>query len=702
MANFMKFKEAIQRNFEEMSKDATHLFEVDLDKDELWNTYLNSFPEGSNPVYRERTEHDCSCCRQFIKNIGAAVFIKDLKVCSIWDVDVDDDVYQAVCDTMAAFVKKHPIKDVYFSPQKKVGCDFNYEDFGDRVHRWDHLCLELPEKFVIKNSVELNRRKAELRDTVSVFRRSLREIDIEAIDTILELIESDNLYRGSEWKSALVMFKSYKELCPELEDGFVPGGQLSNKGLYAWSTGVTIGPAVGRIRNHSIGTLLLDISDGMDLEEAVKKYERIVAPGNYKRPKAIFTAKMLEEAKKKIEELGYMDSLRRRFATLDDITIGNVLFANCDATNRMTGSNDIFEEMAGEVTVNPKRFSNVPEISVRDFVNSVLPTARNIDILLENKHSKNFVSMIAPVVVGSKNMMKWNNPLSWAYTGNVTDSDIRANVAAAGGNVNGVLRASIQWNECGTDNCDLDIHCYEHGGKDHIYYASHCSSSMHCLSFSNRPSLSGGILDVDIRQPNGKVAVENIVYKDKKLMKPGVYTFFIHAYSGSARNGFRAEIEVDREVYEIDYPGLLSHKGQLTLANVELDKNGNFSVRNVLNHDGFGRVKGKDIWGVKTYQFTPVSVVSYSPNYFDEQEGIGHKHLFFFLNGCKNPEEPHGFYNEFLTNELMEHKRVLEALGGKCHVETVDDQLSGVGFSLTKRADVVIRVNGDKVMRVKF
>ena len=80
MANFMKFKEAIQRNFEEMSKDATHLFEVDLDKDELWNTYLASFPEGSNPIYRKRTWHDCGCCRQFINNIGAVVFMKYLEV----------------------------------------------------------------------------------------------------------------------------------------------------------------------------------------------------------------------------------------------------------------------------------------------------------------------------------------------------------------------------------------------------------------------------------------------------------------------------------------------------------------------------------------------------------------------------------------------------------------------------------------------
>uniref|UniRef100_UPI001CA4EDCE hypothetical protein n=1 Tax=Clostridioides difficile TaxID=1496 RepID=UPI001CA4EDCE len=67
-------------------------------------------------------------------------------------------------------------------------------------------------------------------------------------------------------------------------------------------------------RNHSIGTLLIDISEGIELDKAVSRYEKIVAPSNYKRPKAIYTKKMLDEAKKTITELGYMDSLQRRHA----------------------------------------------------------------------------------------------------------------------------------------------------------------------------------------------------------------------------------------------------------------------------------------------------------------------------------------------------------------------------------------------------
>jgi hypothetical protein len=66
---------------------------------------------------------------------------------------------------------------------------------------------------------------------------------------------------------------------------------------------------ITHVKNTSIGTLLLDISGEMDLEQAVTNYEKITAPTNYKRPKPIYTEAMLEEAKSKIAELGYMDSL---------------------------------------------------------------------------------------------------------------------------------------------------------------------------------------------------------------------------------------------------------------------------------------------------------------------------------------------------------------------------------------------------------
>lgn len=35
MDNFVKFKLELQKHFDEMQKEATHLFEVNVDKDEL-------------------------------------------------------------------------------------------------------------------------------------------------------------------------------------------------------------------------------------------------------------------------------------------------------------------------------------------------------------------------------------------------------------------------------------------------------------------------------------------------------------------------------------------------------------------------------------------------------------------------------------------------------------------------------------------
>ena len=549
------------------------------------------------------------------------------------------------------------------------------------------MVLDLPDSWVNRSCKTNESIQGEYRDTKNVFKRSLDEITMDALDTILELINSNTLYKGEEWKGVLTEFKKYKKEYDKLTSD-------TEKDLYAWEKSVTAGMAIGRIRNHSIGTLLINVSEDMNLDTAVKKYEQIVAPSNYKRPKAIFTKKMLEDAKKTITELGYMDSLQRRFANLNDITVNNVLFSNKSAVRRMVGADDIFGQMEKDVTVSPKKFSKVEEISAQDFIDKVLPTAKEIEAFVENKHEKNFVSMIAPVNLDAKTMFKWNNGLSWAYSGNITDSDMKQNVKAAGGNVDGVLRFSIMWNEGQNDNSDLDAHCKEPDGNE-IFFGN-----------CRKPSMSrcGGQLDIDITHPMeqmvGKPSVENITWADMSRMKPGIYKFFVNQYAARGSKGFKAEIEFNGEIFAFEYNSPVS--GNVQVAEVTLDKNGNFSIKEKLS--GSSSISSREIWGVNTNQFVPVSVISYSPNYFDEQDGIGHRHLFFFLKDCVNNESPNGYYNEFLKSDLEKHKRVFEALGAKCHVEDADDQLSGIGFSMTKRAELVVKVKGatERIMKIKF
>lgn len=680
---FVEMRDRLISNFNEMVQDADHLFEVSTDKDKLWDLYLDSFPAGTNGIFRERRWHDCSCCRQFIRTIGSAVIIKDNKIHTIWDFRTDDTTYQPVLDALSEYVKSCAVTDVFVSKQKKIGTFKNFEQTSDgKTIQWDHFYLELPDKFVDRSGRSEGDIKGDYRDTRNVFKRSLDEISEDSLLTILELIASNTLYKGEEWNRLLTEFLKYKKEYDKL-------ATESEKDIFAWEQSVKVGAVIGRIRNHSIGTLLVNVSEGMDLDLAVKKYEQIVAPQNYKRPKEIYTKKMLEDAKNTITELGYMESLGRRFATLDDITVNNILFSNKDTAKRIGGAADIFGEMEKNAVSNPKKFSRVEEIPIDKFVSDVLPTASEVEVYFENKHANNMVSLIAPENKDSKTMFKWNNNFGWAYSGNVTDS-MKERVKATGGRVDGVLRFSIQWNESGQDNSDLDAHCIE-PDRNEIYYGS-----------QRKPRISalGGQLDVDIQFPESNIAVENITWGNKSKMRPGTYKFFVNQYSDRGSKGFSAEVEFDGQIFSFEYNKPLRTGENVPVAEVTLTADGKFTIKEVLSSN----VSSKEIWGIITNRFIPVTVMMYSPNYWDEQNGIGHKHYFFMLKDCVNPENPNGFYNEFLNNELDKHKRVLAALGSKMRVNYVDDQLSGLGFSSTKRDELVVKVKGttERVLKIKF
>jgi hypothetical protein len=678
---FREFKKLFQENFKRLSEESNTLFEVSLDKDELWNLYLDSFPKGTNEVYRERREFNCSCCRHFIKSIGNVVVIKNNEVETIWNFETNDSTFQPVVDALSKYVKSKFVSDVYYTKFNKIGTDKNFEEAEDVIKEWHHFYLELPNKFVDKSGRSEGDFKGSFRDVRNVFKRSLDEITEESLLTVLELISQNSLYKGEEWKSVLTDFLKLKKEYNKLT--------LEQKENYVWEKSVKVGGVIGKIRNHSIGTLLVNVSEGEDLDIAVRKYEAIVAPTNYKRPKAIFTKKMLEDAKKTIEELGYLESLNRRYATLDDITVNNILFSNKDSAKRIVGSN-IFDEMIGDVSNNPKKFSKVEEISVDDFINNVLPITREIGVWLENKHSKNLVSLIAPENKKALSMFKWNNAFSWAYSGNITDSDIKENVKSAGGNVEGVLRFSIQWNDGKAhDQNDLDAHCVEPSGNE-IYFGN------------MRDRITSGVLDVDIRYPSANVpAVENIVWTDMNLMKNGKYDFFVHQFANrGGRDGFKAEIEFDGQIFSFEYNKELKHREKIQVAEVTFDKNVGFTIKENLPSS----VSSKEVWNLNTNQFVPVSVVMFSPNYWDNQNGVGNRHYFFMLKNCVNSEQPQSFYNEFLKEELMKHKRVLEGLGSKMRLKDSVDQLSGLGFSSTRRNELVVKVKGqsERVVKIKF
>jgi hypothetical protein len=663
--NFLKFSRAVAKQFADMQQYP--MFRTNTDRDEVIETYLGAFPAGTNPIYRERTEHDCSCCKSFIRAVGNAVAIvsdgSSYELQSIWDIHVDDE-YQVVADALSNYVKSKAITNVFVHDQTVVGQEKSFEQLVDNVHTYHHFHVNIPASCV---NCDAGSMLSKTLADFDVFERSLRELSVESVETVLELIAQNSLYRGEEHKFALNAF-----LCTKQEFDGLSSEQQKLVVWYSAHPKLKVSGSVLRIRNTAIGTLLIDLSEGKEIDQAVRAYEQVVAPANYKRPTALVTPKMVAAAKEKIAELGMTSALERRYATLSDISVNEILFA--DRSVKKVINPDVFDALIKDSAKNVKVSSNTEQIGIDEFIAKILPTASAIEVLVDNKHVNNFLSLVAPSDPTAELMFKWSNAFSWSYNGNFADS-IKERVKAAGGNVTGEVCCRLAWEY--TD--DLDFHMVEPCG--------------HRIYFSNRRRLSmnGGMLDVDANGMDGirPNPVENIFYEKVKTMQDGAYHLIVDNYSRRSEGiGFEVEIEVAGVVHSFAYDKVLQSCESVKVAILHV-KGGVVTVEPKLP----STTTSKDVWGLKTMQYTRVDAIMFSPNYWGEN-GVGNKHVFFMLNGCVNEGEARGFYNEFLKESLTPHRKVLEMVGAKVKTGKSNEQLSGLGFSLTQRSSVLVRVTG--------
>lgn len=675
--DFKPFQLAIQRQFNKM-KDYP-LFKVDVDQDTLWNIYLDSFPEGTNPIYKERTEHDCNCCKSFIRKAGSMIAIIDGKIVSIWDIkdkSVDEN-YHIVAKALSKAVKSRVIANKFLHWEHNVGVETTRSLLDDgEVETWSHFHVKLPNKFVV-NKEYIQTQLSHFKSTRDVFLRSLNELTMDAIDTILDLIAQNSLYRGSEHKFAIESFRKLKVKFDRLKTD-------REKEIFSWSLFDTIPVSVSKIKNTAIGTLLVNLSEDMELETAVKKYENVVAPSNYKRPTALITKTMIKKAQETINELGLASALERRYAILEDININDIIFANKEAKKRLDG--DIFDDLIDSTSDRIKNLDKVEEITIEDFINKIVPRATSLEIMLENKHANNLVSLIAPEDLTAKHLFKWNNNFSWSYTGDLADSIIKDRVKSKGGKVDGDIRCSLSW----FNYDDLDIYIIEPDGN-RICYSS------------KKSNVTGGFLDIDMNAGSGnsRSAVENIAYPDKNKMIEGKYILGVHNFRLRETKdvGFDVEVEFDGVIHSFHYPKMVKNNERIKVAEITYSKKEGISIKPLIPSSK----SIQDLWGLPTQSFHKVSVMMISPNHWGGLN-VGNKHYFFMLNGCVNDGQARGFYNEFLNEDLNKHRKVLEIVGSRKRVKESDNQLSGIGFSSTQKNSVLCRVTGKftRVLKIIF
>jgi hypothetical protein len=267
---------------------------------------------------------------------------------------------------------------------------------------------------------------------------------------------------------------------------------------------------------------------------------------------------------------------------------------------------------------------------------------------------------------------------------------IKEAVKTAGGNIDGVLRASMIWNESGSDNSDLDIWCKQPNGISIGYSAGYRKDRGDI--FSN----CGGQLDLDITSPYGKLTIENIYFRELKEMIDGTYEIHVHQYTASNSQGFKFEIEFDGEIFYYEYNKSVS--GRIPVANVTL-KNGKFSIEHKLPHTTLNR----NIWNLETNEFHKVNLICSSPNHWGDNN-IGSKEYFFMIQNCKTSDSMRTFHVDQLNTELLGVRKAIDMLGNYKLAEPSDKQLSGIGFNCTVRDHLIVKVKGShqRVLKINF
>lgn len=649
--DFEQFARPVRERFKEMS--ARELFVTDAG-DALFDKYLGAFPEGTNPVFRERSTHDCQTCKRFIRRLGGLVNIKNGEVVTVWgDLEQLPHPYKQVADALDRAVRAAAVTGVFRTKEKEFGEAHNYDPKTNEKYHHFHGAVAARHR---ANDPETKRGE---KDAVfQVLKRGLTEIRNDHLTAVLGLIADNGLYRGEEHREALKGFQ-----------GLLNRFTAANSSvLFVWEN---LDHRFARFRNTVIGTLLTELAEGKDFDQAVKAFETKVAPANYKRPTAAITQGMVEKAVQTLTDLGLHGAPARRHARLSDVSVNDVLFVDNDARGRM--KDGVAALLEGSVKRSPPDLKHAIKMPADAFVRDFLPGAKTLDLFLENRHAGNFVSLTG--ADGPERLFKWDNNFAWAYDGDVTDS-VKQRVKAAGGKIDCLLRVSLSW----FNFDDLDLHCLTPDNK-HVHFRSKM-----------------GILDVDMNANYGttRAPVENLAFDH---LCDGVYKVWVNQFSRRETTdvGFAIETEFGGQVHQYSYAKALKTNEDVQCFTLHVKDRKLVKVETALT----GGSSSQEKWGVKTETLVPVQLVCHSPNAWGGV-AVGAKHLIFALKNCKNPDPVRGIFNEFLRSELQPHGKVFEYLSGKTKCAYSDDQISGVGFTAARGDSVTVVVDGKRAYTLTF
>lgn len=387
--------ECIRRSFAEAVKNGDEpLFRTNASG--LFDIFLKNLPEEA------RQHYNCNACRSFVNHYGGLVKIDDNGITHpvMWTYS-PPGIFILSISEIRETVRKASVTGVFYASNYELGRAI---DGG-----FHHMAVEAPAKLVRRNLIKTsNQLESEKAEEYKMLDTAISKYQIGTVETAVHLLRAEALYRGEKIMGVAEWFLKVKKT--------VADHHKRRKNL-VWKFAALAPTGYCHINAGMIGTLLDDIEAGCGVETVKRKFAEKMDPQKYQRPQAAPTMGNVQQAEKIVEKLGIADSLKRRFARLDEIqTIWKPRAAKSDGIV----SGGVFAGIQTKGT--PQKSVNdtlTPTVTMTwdKFHRTVLPTAKKIEYQVTGQMTS-FGALVTAEHPFAPPIIQWDseenrNPYNW-------------------------------------------------------------------------------------------------------------------------------------------------------------------------------------------------------------------------------------------------------------------------------------------------
>lgn len=421
----------IRQEFDKSTKDgSTPLFTTNAG--DLYDLLLDGIPEEA------RQHYNCNACRHFVNRYGGLVKIdeKTGKQTPVMWPEKAPDFFSEAVKKIRRKVSASTVTGVFITSERQLGTPV--------TGSWEHMAVKVPEPMVhrkrLKNAFQEAAEKAE---DYGLLASAIGKYRTETVETAVNLLRSEALYRSENVLGMAEWFLEVLQLVKEKRDA----RNRATRNII-WYKAATAPVGFCHISSNVIGTLLDDIAAGYDFNTVSRKFAEKMNPLQYQRPQAAPSAGNVAQAERIVEKLGIANSLKRRYARLDEI---QTIWRPMPAKKAGGVSAGVFARVATkeQQRETPNAMSGpTATITWEKFRRTVLGSARKIEFYVPWKEDC-YTAILTAEDQEAPPIILWDteenrNPFSWyVYSGGSAPS--RWNLTPGYAEVTGVTLQPNLW-----------------------------------------------------------------------------------------------------------------------------------------------------------------------------------------------------------------------------------------------------------------